>query len=116
MTRTEESIGKVWSFRSSFCFSSTGDYYISEMMVKKFFKKNHNLISSSAQVDLFNISKGTALHSLKCPNLLCLQSGNNGEMFTASCFFLVLRTSCLYNDPELSSMEKDIDLKLKEKP
>ncbi|XP_053779589.1 protein prune homolog 2 isoform X2 [Desmodus rotundus] len=27
-----------------------------------------------------------------------------------------VRTSCLYNDPELSSMEKDIDLKLKEKP
>ncbi|KAM7094244.1 protein prune homolog 2 isoform 1-T1 [Molossus nigricans] len=26
------------------------------------------------------------------------------------------KTSCLYNDPELSSMEKDIDLKLKEKP
>ncbi|XP_048074290.1 protein prune homolog 2 isoform X2 [Ursus arctos] len=27
-----------------------------------------------------------------------------------------VRTSCLYNDPEMSSMEKDIDLKLKEKP
>nr|XP_012615241.1 protein prune homolog 2 isoform X5 [Microcebus murinus] len=26
------------------------------------------------------------------------------------------KTSCLYNDPEMSSMEKDIDLKLKEKP
>ncbi|XP_036094678.1 protein prune homolog 2 isoform X2 [Rousettus aegyptiacus] len=26
------------------------------------------------------------------------------------------KTSCLYNDPELSSMEKDIDMKLKEKP
>ncbi|XP_053512343.1 protein prune homolog 2 [Artibeus jamaicensis] len=26
------------------------------------------------------------------------------------------KTSCLYNDPELTSMEKDIDLKLKEKP
>ncbi|XP_035877654.1 protein prune homolog 2 isoform X7 [Phyllostomus discolor] len=28
----------------------------------------------------------------------------------------IIKTSCLYNDPELSSMEKDIDLKLKEKP
>ncbi|XP_047380212.1 protein prune homolog 2 isoform X3 [Sciurus carolinensis] len=27
-----------------------------------------------------------------------------------------VRTGCLYNDPEMSSMEKDIDLKLKEKP
>uniref|UniRef100_A0A8C2YJF8 Protein prune homolog 2 n=1 Tax=Chinchilla lanigera TaxID=34839 RepID=A0A8C2YJF8_CHILA len=27
-----------------------------------------------------------------------------------------VRTSCLYNDPEMSSMEKDMDLKLKEKP
>ncbi|XP_073084776.1 protein prune homolog 2 isoform X3 [Manis javanica] len=27
-----------------------------------------------------------------------------------------VRTSCLYNDPEMSSMEKDIDQKLKEKP
>nr|XP_055167128.1 protein prune homolog 2 isoform X1 [Nyctereutes procyonoides] len=27
-----------------------------------------------------------------------------------------VRTSCLYNDPEMSSMEKDIDLKLKGKP
>ncbi|XP_035297827.1 protein prune homolog 2 isoform X9 [Cricetulus griseus] len=27
-----------------------------------------------------------------------------------------VRTSCLYNDPEMTSMEKDIDLKLKEKP
>ncbi|XP_058927176.1 protein prune homolog 2 isoform X3 [Kogia breviceps] len=27
-----------------------------------------------------------------------------------------VRTSCLYNDPEMSSMEKDINLKLKEKP
>ncbi|XP_077004578.1 protein prune homolog 2 isoform X2 [Tamandua tetradactyla] len=27
-----------------------------------------------------------------------------------------VRTSCLYNDPEMSSLEKDIDLKLKEKP
>lgn len=26
------------------------------------------------------------------------------------------KTSCLYNDPEMSSMEKDMDLKLKEKP
>ncbi|XP_051050033.1 protein prune homolog 2 [Phodopus roborovskii] len=26
------------------------------------------------------------------------------------------KTSCLYNDPEMTSMEKDIDLKLKEKP
>ncbi|XP_026637493.1 protein prune homolog 2 [Microtus ochrogaster] len=26
------------------------------------------------------------------------------------------KTSCLYNDPEMASMEKDIDLKLKEKP
>ncbi|XP_037652969.1 protein prune homolog 2 isoform X3 [Choloepus didactylus] len=26
------------------------------------------------------------------------------------------KTSCLYNDPEMSSMEKDVDLKLKEKP
>lgn len=26
------------------------------------------------------------------------------------------KTSCLYNDPEMSSMEKDIDMKLKEKP
>ncbi|KAM4876385.1 protein prune homolog 2 [Thomomys bottae] len=26
------------------------------------------------------------------------------------------KASCLYNDPEMSSMEKDIDLKLKEKP
>ncbi|XP_048074291.1 protein prune homolog 2 isoform X4 [Ursus arctos] len=28
----------------------------------------------------------------------------------------IIKTSCLYNDPEMSSMEKDIDLKLKEKP
>ncbi|XP_036289643.1 protein prune homolog 2 isoform X10 [Pipistrellus kuhlii] len=28
----------------------------------------------------------------------------------------IIKTSCLYNDPELSSMEKDLDLKLKEKP
>ncbi|XP_075829759.1 protein prune homolog 2 isoform X3 [Microtus pennsylvanicus] len=27
-----------------------------------------------------------------------------------------VRTSCLYNDPEMASTEKDIDLKLKEKP
>ncbi|XP_031245716.1 protein prune homolog 2 isoform X5 [Mastomys coucha] len=27
-----------------------------------------------------------------------------------------VRTSCLYNDPEMTSMEKDIDMKLKEKP
>ncbi|XP_076774347.1 protein prune homolog 2 isoform X4 [Arvicanthis niloticus] len=26
------------------------------------------------------------------------------------------KTSCLYNDPEMTSMEKDIDMKLKEKP
>ncbi|XP_058421588.1 protein prune homolog 2 isoform X4 [Diceros bicornis minor] len=26
------------------------------------------------------------------------------------------KTSCLYNDPEMSSMEKDMDLKMKEKP
>ncbi|XP_075415656.1 protein prune homolog 2 [Tenrec ecaudatus] len=31
-------------------------------------------------------------------------------------FKRAVRTSCLYNDPEMSSMEKDIDLKLKEKP
>ncbi|XP_048203276.1 protein prune homolog 2 [Perognathus longimembris pacificus] len=28
----------------------------------------------------------------------------------------IVKASCLYNDPEMSSMEKDIDLKLKEKP
>ncbi|XP_023578741.1 protein prune homolog 2 isoform X2 [Octodon degus] len=28
----------------------------------------------------------------------------------------IIKTSCLYNDPEMSSMEKDMDLKLKEKP
>uniref|UniRef100_A0A8C5KE38 Protein prune homolog 2 n=1 Tax=Jaculus jaculus TaxID=51337 RepID=A0A8C5KE38_JACJA len=41
---------------------------------------------------------------------------NVEKMLTASCFYLALRTSCLYNDPEMTSMEKDViwlDLEIK---
>lgn len=61
-------------------------------------------------VDVFSSSNGTTLNSLKRPNLSRLQSGNSGENVYCFLFFsppLALRTSCLYNDPEMSSMEKE---------
>lgn len=103
MTRTEEPTWRCLEFSVFFiCFSVMGNYYISKLTVKE-----SQLNCIIAGVDMFNISNGTTLSSLKYPSLLCLQSETVEKMFTAFCFFLALRTSCLYNDPELSSMEKE---------
>lgn len=80
MTRTEEPTWRCLEFSVFFiCFSMMGNHCISKLTVKE------SLLNCIiAGVVMFNISNGTALSSLKCPSLLCLQSVTVEKVFTAA--------------------------------